>query len=231
VDLPAIGNQAAHILDQVVLTSSLTVATAGSPGDYLVTHSLVGAQFGSSATVAVDLASLALPVLTAYTTANTDDGTLAIDNHGFSLRLGRAARSGFGQSTLAPRVGSPKVGDMVVTLAALARSDDGAVSGCAALDRALCAAVGADAGCLATACPAGLGTLAAKLDAAFDAADGTGLDFYLSGSTPLIDKYNDGTAKQLGAIISPMEIASWSVDLRTAAGRARLSATFEGTRN
>jgi hypothetical protein len=118
----------------------------------------------------------------------------------------------------------------VGTLAALARSDDGAVSGCAALDRALCAAVGVAAGCLAAACPAGLGALTAKLDAAFDAADGSGLDFYLSGSTPLIDKYNDGTAK-LGAIISPMEIASWSVDLRTAAGRSRLTATFEGTRN
>jgi hypothetical protein len=230
VALPAIGDDAAHIIDSIKLSSTLTVVSAGSPNQYAVTHTLVSVGFGSTAVV--PLTPLALPALTAYTTASTSSGLLAIDNHGFSLRLGRVARAGFAASSLASRGVSPSAGGLVAALAALALSDDGTVSGCAAFDRALCAAVGANAGCLATACPAGLLALTNKLDAAFDAADGNGLDFYLSGSAPLIDSRGDGTAHQLGAILGdPTAIASWSVDLRTSSGRARVSASFEGVRN
>ncbi len=167
IALPAIGDDAAHVLDTVRLSSTLEVQTAGRPDEYVVTHTLAGARFMSFATretAEVALTPLALPALTAYTTAITRDGLLVIDNHGFSLRLGRVARAGFGAVALAPRGVAPDAGGLIAAIAALARSPDGAVSGCAAFDRALCAAVGSAAGCLATACPAGLGALAARLD-------------------------------------------------------------------
>jgi len=179
----------------------------------------------------VDLEPLALPAQTAYTTGATRGGLLVIDNHGFSLRLGRVARAGFPGIALIPRGVMSDVGGMIAAIAALARSEDGEVSACAAYDRVLCAALGSGPGCLATACPAGLGALAAKLDGAFDAADGTGLDFYLSGSAPLLDPHNDGVASVLGQVAGdPTAIASWSIDLRTATGRARVMASFSGVR-
>jgi hypothetical protein len=233
IALPAIGNDAAHLLDTFKLLSMLEVASAGRPDEYVATHTLVGAVFTSSAPAdaEVSIAPLALPATTAYTTAITRDGLLVVDNHGFSLRLGQVARLGFGAAALEPRGVAGDAGSLITALAALARSADGAAAGCAAFDRALCAAVGRAAGCLAAACPAGLSTLATVLDSAFDAADGTGLDLYLAGSAPLIGQSN-GSAYQLGAIAGdPTAIASWSVDLRTAAGRARTNATWDGVRN
>ena len=238
VALPAIGNDAARVFDSVDLTSRLDVRSAGRPDEYVVTHTLLDAGFGIGATATVELAQLALPAATVYTTAVMRDGALVIDNHGFSLRLGRIARVGFGGAVLAPALGvtydparpAPTAGDLIAALAALARSADGAVSGCAAIDRTLCAAVGSATGCLATACPAGLSALAAKLDASFDAADGTGLDFYLAGSAPLLDMHGDGSAHQLGAPLDD-PTASWAIDLRTASGNARLTAPFQGGRD
>jgi len=232
IALPAIGDDAAHVLDTVRLSSTLDVQSAGRADEYVVTHTLAGARFTSfttGETGEVALTPLALPALTAYTTAITRDGLLVIDNHGFSLRLGRVARAGFGAVALAPRGVAPDAGGLIAAIAALARSPDGAVSGCAAFDRALCAAVGSAAGCLATACPAGLGALASRLDGVFDAADGTGLDLYLAGAAPLVSMHG----VQLGmdpADRDAIEIATWSVDLRTASGRARLMTKFVGVK-
>jgi len=76
-----------------------------------------------------------------------------------------------------------------------------------------------------------LSALVAKLTGVFDAADGTGLDLYLAGSAALIDMRGDGVAHQLSSSVSdPTAIASWSVDLSTAKGPARLTASFTGTR-
>ena len=231
VALPAIGTDAAHVLDEVDLTSSLDVRPSGHAAEYVATHVLTSARFGSAT---VTLATLALPALTAYTTAITRDGLLIIDDHGFSLRLGRVARAGFGLSALAPRLPgdkTPDAGGLISALLDQLRTSDGIKSGCAALDRVLCADIGEAAECLGAACPAGLSALVAKLNAAFDAADGTGLDLYLAGSAALIDMRGDGVTHQLGpSETDPTVIASWSVDLSTAAGPARLTAPFAGTR-
>ena len=230
VALPAIGAAAAHALDEIDLTSSLDVRPSGRADDYVVTHVLTSARFGSAT---VTLATLALPALTAYTTAITRDGLLIIDDHGFSLRLGRVARAGFGLTALAPRLPgekTPDAGGLVSALLDLLRTSDGS-EGCAALDHVLCADVGRPPECLGAACPAGLSALVAKLNDAFDAADGTELDLYLAGAAALIDMRGDGMTHQLGSSMSdPTAIASWSVDLSTAKGPARLTASFTGTR-
>lgn len=231
--LPAIAADAAAILDAVTLQSVLTIGPSEVAGDYLVTHTLSTAVFGPPAGAgAVTLATLGLPTLTAYTTASDGDGLLTIGKHGFTLRLGTAARAAFGPLSLVPRGLPATANALVPALFALARSADGTASGCAALDAAVCEAVSEPTGCLLTACAAGLAALAAKLDDAFDGADGAGLDLYLSGSAPLFDTHGDGTASVLGSTgINPTQVGLWSVDLRTALGRVQSTASLSGVRS
>jgi hypothetical protein len=231
--LPAIATDAAELLDGVTLQSSLTLQPSSVAGDYLVTHTLSNAVFGPPGGLGVvALAPLGLPVLTAYTTATTSAALLVIGNHGFTLRLGTAARAAFGPLSLVPRGLPPSAMTLVPALFALALSADGAATGCAALDGTLCPAVGQAAGCLMAACTTGLQALAVKLDSAFDGADGVGLDLYLSGSTPLIDTHGDGRASRLGSNgVDPAQVGAWSVDLRTSLGRALLTATLNGDRS
>ena len=77
IALPAIGDDAAHVLDTVRLSSTLDVQSAGRPDEYVVTHTLAGATFASfttAGTAEVALTPLALPALTAYTAATTREG-------------------------------------------------------------------------------------------------------------------------------------------------------------
>ncbi len=83
---------------------------------------------------------------------------------------------------------------------------------------------------MAAACADGLDALAAKLDGAFDAANGTGLDLMLSGSAPLIDNHGDGMADSLGEN-SASALAIWTVDLRTSLDSVQVSALLAGMRN
>jgi hypothetical protein len=241
VALPAIGTEAAHVLDRPQLHSVLTIGAAGPPDQYAVMHTLTSVTFESyktnptatTTTADVDLVPLALPALTAYASATTRDGLLVIDSHGFSLRLGRVARAGFARTSLAPRLGvaDASAGKLVAGIAGLAKSADGAASDCAAFDLVLCAAVGAPTKCLATACPAGLLALTNRLDATFDAADGTGLDFYMSGSTPVLDPQNKGYATHLGVDLNdPTTVPGWSIDLQATGGRARGIASLDAMR-
>ena len=82
------------------------------------------------------------------------------------------------------------------------------------------------------ACLTGLGALAGKLDGAFAAADGTGLDLTLSGTAPLIETSGGGLADRLGSDgTGTSSAATWSVNLRTNLGSAQVTATFAGRRN
>jgi hypothetical protein len=113
-----------------------------------------------------------------------------------------------------------------------ARDADGSnVAGCAAFNALLCPIAGGDESCLSTACSDGLGALLARLRGGFDAANGTGLDFYLAGSAPVLNTHGGASAHQLGSNLDDRSApATWSVDLRTAAGRSQLSTSFVGLR-
>jgi hypothetical protein len=231
--LPAVAADAAALLDGVTLQSVLTIEPSETAGEYLVTHTLSTAMFGPAAGAGtVTLAALGLPILTATTTASDSDGLLTIGNQGFTLRLGTAARAAFGPLSLVPRGLPATAAALVPALFALASSADGTASGCAALDAVLCPSVSEPVGCLLTACAAGLSALAAKLDGAFDGADGPGLDLTLSGSAPLFDTHGDGMASVLGSTgINPTQVGLWSVDLRTALGRVEATASLNGVRS
>jgi len=232
VALPEIAADAASILDSVQLVSQLTVAPGGTAGTYVVTHLLTGAEFGPAAQVPVTLASLALPVLQAYTSATVSDQALVIGSHGFTLRLGTAARAAFGPLALVPRGLPADVPSFVSALFSLAQTPGATATGCAALDGLVCPAAAQPTGCLMSACLTGLGALTGKLNGAFATADGTGLDLTLSGTAPLIERSGGGLADRLGSDgTGTSPAATWSVNLRTSLGSAQMTATFAGRRN
>jgi hypothetical protein len=229
--LPAIADDAAHILDGLTLKSSLELTSRGAPSTFLATHTLVTALLGPGEDqVPIELQALGLPLLTAHTTAAIADGLLVIDSHAFTLHLGSVARTALSKLALERRGLPGDATGLVTLLALLARSNDGATGGCAAMDATLCAAVGSPAGCLMAACSAGLSALAGRLDGAFSAADGAGVDLVLEGSAPPLDVHSMGVAARLGSTTSPPQQAAWSVELRTSLGRRSISANFEGVR-
>ena len=119
---------------------------------------------------------------------------------------------------------------LVAAIAELAHSDDGTLSGCAALDATLCGRLSRSPGCLVTACGSGLDALANRLESSFDAADGTALDLYLGGQTPLVDIHGNGLADKLGGLGMSEQPGTWTVDLRPRGGRRTVTARWEAIR-
>ena len=233
VHLAAAADDAPHLFDELHLHSTLTIgAIAGAPLSAVsITHTLTSVDFVlPGATANVPLQPLGLPALTVATTGTADEGTLAIAQHGFTARLGTAARVAFGTLGLGRR-GLPTTSHaLVAALAALAHTDDGTLVGCAAFDEVLCARVGQATGCLVAACAAGLEALAQRLDGSFTAADGTDLDLYLTGAAPLLDTHGDGLADRLGDLQAGAQAGTWSVDLRPRGGRRVLAGSWEAIR-
>ena len=156
---------------------------------------------------------------------------LTIANHGFTVRLGTAARVAFGALALARRGLPADAPGVVAAMAALAHDETGKDVGCLALDDALCPRAGQAPGCLVTACATGLNALAARLDASFEPADGTDLDLYLEGAAPLLDTHNNGFADRLVDLQVGAQAGTWSVDLRPRGGRRSSAAAWEAVRS
>ena len=231
IRLAAAAADAPHLFDELQLRSTLEVRAGATLSDATVTHTLTSLAFAlPSATTDVPLVMLGLPVLTATTTGVITDDTLTIAQHGFTARLGSAARVAFGTLALAPRGLPADAPDVVALIASLAHSEDGKLAGCVALDEEVCPRVGRPAGCLVTACATGLNALAARLDASFEAADGTGLDLYLEGSAPLLETHEGGLAGRLGDL-QGARAGTWTVDLRPRDGRRTLTAPWEAVRS
>ncbi|HEY2728792.1 MAG TPA: hypothetical protein VGK52_02555 [Polyangia bacterium] len=232
VGLAAAAADASHLFDDLRLGSTLDVRAAGTLTDVTITHTLTSVGFAlSNAMTDVALQPLGLPVLTATTTGVVSEDMLTLARHGFTVRLGAAARAAFGVLALERRGLPADAPGLVAGVAALAHGEDGKLSGCAALDEALCARAGRAAGCLVTACAAGLEALGARLDASFEAANGTDLDLYLEGAAPLLETHDDGLAGRLGDLQPGAQAATWSVDLRPRDGRRALSAPWEAVRS
>jgi hypothetical protein len=232
VSLAAAAADAPHLFDELQLRSTLDVRAAGGLTDVTITHTLTSLSFSlPGATADISLQRLGLPVLTATAPGTASDDTLTIARHGFTVRIGTAARAAFGALALARRGLPADATGVVGAIAGLAHSDDGTLAGCVALDDALCPRVGQAKGCLVTACATGLNALAARLDASFEAADGTDLDLTLAGAAPLLETHDDGLAGRLGELQPGTRAGTWSVDLRPRDGRRALDASWEAVRS
>jgi hypothetical protein len=230
--LAAAADDAAHLFDTLKLDSTIDLDADPTARTVGVTHTLTNLTFALPAEMtSVALQRLGLPVLSVSTTGTIDDDdVLSIAQHGFTLRLGTAARVAFGTIGLLRRGLPADVRGLVMSIAALAHSEDGALSGCAALDAALCGRVARAPGCLVAACGNGLDALATRLSSSFDAADGTGLDLYLAGKAPLLDNYGNGQAGKLGDLKIAAQEGTWTVDLRPRGGRRTVRALWEASR-
>ena len=231
VHLMAAADDAAHLFDALRISSMLDIAAGATESDVSITHTLTAVTFTlASASTDVVLEPLGLPVLTATVPGTIEDSTLVVPWHGFTVRLGRAARVAFGALSLNPR-GLPSDGAGVATaLAGLAHGDDVQRVGCLALDDALCPRINQMSGCLMAACSAGFEAMGARLDGAFDAADGTGVDLALAGQAPLLDTHGDGFADRLGDLQVPAQVGTWAVDLTPRTGLRAVTGTWEAIR-
>jgi hypothetical protein len=216
-ELPAIADDATHILDQLTLVSALVIQPGSAADNFVATHTLDSAQVGPNK-LRVTLAPLGLPILSASAPATAAAGMLTIGAHGFTVRLGTVAEAAFSASLVA----RGREGDATAFVEALIASASPTGAGCAALDATLCPRVGSPAGCLLAACAGGVAAMAARLAHAFDAANGVGVDFALQGSAPIVASPRAtglGNRVHLGGVVGNDFVSgAWHAVLRTSTG-------------
>jgi len=235
--LGALSDEIAALLGEVRIASRMTIAAASDVNSYSVEHELLVLTFPN----APALVSLAIPILGLPVSSVTGilatlkGGQLTIPTHGFTLRLGTSARYAFEATSLKSRDAqdSPSLVKAILGLAQW--SDQGTIlSGCSALDAAVCDQVQQTRGCLMSACQTGLDALAVKLAGAFDSLDGRALDFLLSGVSPVVDSNGDGQADALGlggrAGSPSVTPGLWSAMLDTQGGNYFAGGSWTATR-
>jgi len=202
--LEALSGEIAALLGDLHIDSRMTITAGGDINSYTVKHDLLGLTFPdaltslSFATPALGLPATSVSGIPATLKAN-QTVQFVIPSHSFSLHLGTSGRYAFEATSLKSR-GAQDSTSLVKTVFGLAqwRDQNTVLSGCSALDAAVCDQVQQARGCLLPACQSGLDALAAKLDGAFNNLDGKGLDFHLSISGPIVDSDGDGRADALG---------------------------------
>ena len=199
--LGAFADEISALLNALHIDSQMTITAGSDINSYVVEHDLLALTFPNAlAPITFKTPALGLPVASVSGIVSTlKAGQLAIPNHGFTLRLGTTARYAFEATSFKSR-GAQDSQSLVSAIFGLAHlSDQGTVlSGCPALDAIVCDQLKQGRDCLLDACTRGLGALASKLAGAFDSLDGNSLDFFLSGSTPVVDLDGDGRADALG---------------------------------
>jgi len=227
--LGTISDEIGLLLSTIHLTSTMHIAPGGQLNVYSIDHDLIDIGFpAAKSPVAFKLSALALPHLGANgIVATLSSGRLlTLPPHGFTLRLGSAARYAFENTSLLGSRGTPNPTALVNAVMSLARTFNSGttLTGCDALSAVLCDQIGYDRACLVSACATGLAALASKLSGAFSSLDGDGLDFVLfSGSAPVVDANNDGRADALGTPRSSTVAAGaglWVAQLSTSLGSA-----------
>jgi hypothetical protein len=211
-------------MTSLTVHSTLTVTATDSPNGFNIDHELTAIELPNAAIHSLlTMADLAAPSPEAgFVPGVSRAGQLSLGLHGFTLRLAAAARSTFAASSLAPRLGADvaDAGTFVEALLKLAtQNDSGTVlQGCDALDSLLCAEVEQPPGCVRAACLLGANALIQRLDASFSALDGQNLDFFLSGSAPIVDRDGDGHADALGSNTTLAGPGLWSGTFKSRTG-------------
>ena len=220
--LAKLPDELASALTRLTVESTLTVIATGAPNVFDIDHDLTAIDLPNAALHSlIAMTALAPPVReAAFVSGLSRAGQLVASPHGFTLRLGSAARFTFAASSLAPRLDVADVGGFIDALANLATRTEGGtlLRGCDALDSLLCAEVNQAPGCVRAACLSGLDALSQRLDASFAALDGQDLDFFLSGSAPLVDRDGDGHADALGSNTTSAGPGLWSGTFKSRTG-------------
>jgi hypothetical protein len=218
MNLEGIAREASTLLSEIGVQSSFTVVATSRPDRFQLDHELDALELGEiGAKVPVDLWSLGLPLRTArLVPAVTMMGDIALEQHGFTIRLGSAARLALEKGILARRGYPAETAAFVTSVFAGATYVDRGTTykGCPALAALVCPLVGAADGCLVTACQAGVAALGRRLGAVFAGLNGSGLDLFLEGTAPLIERDGDGRADSFGWLLPSSYPGVWSGSLR-----------------
>jgi hypothetical protein len=216
--LEGISREASLLLSSIGVQSYFEVAATSFPDRFQIDHQLEALELGEPGSkVPVNLWSLGLPLRTARLVPSvTAAGDIALEQHGFTIRLGSAARLALEQGVL-PRRGYP--GDIAAFVASIFASatyvDRGTTyKGCPALAALVCPLLGAPDGCLVDACQAGVAALGRRLGGVFAPLNGAGLDLFLEGTAPLIERDGDGRADSFGWLLPSSLPGVWSGNLR-----------------
>jgi hypothetical protein len=234
-DLPKITREATDLLRTFRLHSTLEVTHTIGIDRYQIDHRLDALEFTiRGAPVTVSLFDLGLPArLARFVSGRARGADLELASHGFTLRLGTAARTAFERGSLGGRGIPPAVAPFVTAIfSSVSFPVQGRPShGCYALSDLVCPLIGGAEGCLLNACTMGLSALARKLERAFALLDGEDLDLLLEGSAPIVDRDGDRRADALGWLVPNSSLPGfWSGELRTPAATLRLPGIWTADR-
>lgn len=226
MNLGAFPNEIGALLSALHINSTMSITADKEPNNYLVDHDLVDITFPAPLASAptITTTTLGLPMPYAHgVPANLEFGQIALQPHGFTLRLGTAAKYAFEDTSLQKSrnmAGATQLVNAIFAMATLSDQGD-LLTGCDALDAALCDQIKESRGCLVGACRIGLAMLVQKLSDSFGNLDGDGLDFFLRGSAPVIDLDGDGRADALGMLRNPAGTVAtglWGVEIHSNLG-------------
>jgi hypothetical protein len=225
--LDKLPDELVNAVTRLSVESTVAVTETSIPNQFNIDHILTAIDLPNAAVhSSITMTALAPTVWKApLVSGDYLVGPLKLDSHGFTLRLGAAARFTFATASLAPRVGRADIAAFVTALVQGATRNDGntVLQGCAALDSLLCSDIGLASGCARAACQAGLDALVQRLDASFSALDGLDLDFFLSGSALPIDRNGDLQADALTTGI-------WRADFKSRTGTTNVYGSWTAER-
>ena len=232
-EVMAVPADVANLLRSFRLQSTLELSRTTNPTRFLADHQLEVLELGETSPIAQPLWELGLPLRAArFIPTTAEAGEISFARHGFTLRLGTAARLALERGILARRGFPPDIAAFVSALFASARySDRGTpLQGCAALSALVCPLVTGPMGCMTSACTAGGAALGRRLTNVFAGLDGVDLDLNIEGFAPIIDREGDGVADAFGSSRPTSPSGSWAGYLRTADEQHLILGSFTADR-
>jgi hypothetical protein len=239
LQLTELSNELGQALTGLTVESTLTVAATGADSAFNIDHEITAIELpNATGHSSIPMSALASPAPEAgFASGVSQAGQLQISTtarpHGFKLELGSATRLTFATYSLKPRLGHADVSAFIEDLVNLATRDESGTElrGCDALDSLLCAEAEQAPGCVSAACLSGLKALAQLLDTSFSALDGQDLDFFLSGSAPIVDRDGDGRADALGSTSYDLGGPGvWSAVFKNRSGNAPIYGSWTAER-
>jgi hypothetical protein len=232
-EVTALPADVANLLRSFRLQSTLELTPTTRPDRFLGDHQLEVLELGEGTPVQQPLWEMGLPQRTThFIPVTAEAGEISFERHGFTLRLGTAARLALERGVLARHGFPPDIAAFVTALFASARYPEAGrpVQGCAALSALVCPLVTGPMGCMTTACTAGGAALGRRLGTVLTALDGVDLDFFIEGFAPIIDREGDGVADAFGSSRPTSPSGSWAGYLRTSDEQHLILGSFTADR-
>ena len=231
-DVRDIATEGSKLLETFRIHSTIDVVATSQPGKLQIDHGLDQMEIGIGIdNVLVSLPGLGAPSPSAhFIAAEVSRTDVTIARHGFTLRLGSAARTAFLPSALMKRGFSADPAKFVTEVFSVASYFDRGTTykSCPALSALVCPLVGGPDGCVVDACGKGLAALGRTLADGFSALDGDDLDFFLEGSAPVLDRDGDGKADGIGYLLSSPGV--WKALIRLKQEQFAISGFFAAAR-